>query len=508
MSLDPRIVKESFGNIEPYGAQVVPFFYGRLFAENPRLRTLFPPAMDLQHDQLFQALAKLVWSLDDLDSMTSHLNRLGRGHRRFGVRPEHYPAVRSALLATLRRFSAGTWTAEAESAWASAFDAAAGIMIAAAEQDAEQAPPWWVAEVVGHERRAPDIAVLTLRPSQPLRFSPGQHISVQTARWPRVWRPYSVANAPRADGLLRLHVRAVPAGWVSGALVRHTGVGDTLLLGPALGGMVLPATPGRDLLLIAGGTGLAPLRAIAEQAAAEGRHREVRLLLAARSERDLYDLPELRRFEASCPGLRVIPVLSDAPAGALPNTDTPDTAVPDADVPDAEASDADLPDEELPDEGRPDTPSSPDEGHTHRSHLDEGRSHGAALAEALERLGDLSEHEVYVAGPADMIRATTARLQHLGVPPERIHHELREAEDREEILTRSRDRAPSAACPIAGHTALESMLPASPRPRRRPAPELDHSPAPAPVPASAVMPGAVPERRPEPAAVGTKSAGT
>ncbi len=73
--------------------------------------------------------------------------------------------------------------------------------------DAAQAPPWWAAEVTGHDRRAADLAVLTLRPERTLPFAAGQHVTVQTARWPRVWRPYSIANAPRPDGTLRLHVR-------------------------------------------------------------------------------------------------------------------------------------------------------------------------------------------------------------------------------------------------------------------------------------------------------------
>ncbi|MEV5570031.1 globin domain-containing protein [Spirillospora sp. NPDC052269] len=439
MSLEPRIVKESFGHIEPHGAQAVAYFYGRLFAENPRLRTLFPPAMDLQQDRLFHALTTLVWSLDSPGAMTSYLSRLGRGHRRFGVRPEHFPALRSALLATLRRFSGRAWSPEAEAAWAAAFDAAAQIMIAAAEQDAEQAPPWWVAEVVEHERRTPDIAVLTLRPGEPLRFEAGQHVTVQTARWPRVWRTYSVANAPRPDGLLRLHVRAVPGGWVSGALVRHTGTGDTLLLGPALGDMTPPADPGRALLLVAGGTGLAPLRAIVDQAAAAGRHRETHLLLAARTERDLYDLPALRRLEESCPWLHVVPVLSDAPEHAP----------------------------------RPEHGTTPERDVVQKRGLQPER--GTAIVEALERLGDLSGHEVYLAGPAGMIRSTTAGLQRLGVPPEHIHHELREAERQEEALHRTREHAPSAvsaASPVVSHTVLEARTPglaAAPPPDAEPA---------------------------------------
>ncbi|MCP2342314.1 globin domain-containing protein [Actinomadura rupiterrae] len=437
MSLEPRIVKESFTHIEPDGERATAYFYGRLFAENPRLRTLFPPAMDLQRDRLFHALTTLVWSLDSPDSLAHYLSQLGRDHRKFGVRPEHYPAVGAALLATLRRFSGDAWTAETEAAWTGAFGAAAEIMIAAAERDASDAPPWWVAEVVEHERRAPDIAVLTLRPSQPLRFAAGQYITVQTARWPRVWRPYSIANAPRADGMLRLHVRAVPGGWVSGTLVRHTTAGDTVLLGPALGAMTLPtetpstqtpstltppaqprptgtpsgkarpvearpADSGRDLLLVAGGTGLAPLKAIAEQAASAGGHREVHLLFAARTERDLYDLAELRLLESSCPRLRVVPVLSDDP--------------------------------------RRDGP------------VGAKTLHGTA-AEVLDRFRDWSEHEAYVAGPPAMIRTTTAALERLGVPPERIHHDLLETEQRERLARRARDRTPPASCPVAGHAA-------------------------------------------------------
>ncbi|MFI6519316.1 globin domain-containing protein [Spirillospora sp. NPDC050679] len=371
MSLEPRIVKETFVQIEPEGEKAVAYFYGRLFAENPRLRALFPPAMDLQRDRLFHALTKIVWSLDSPESLADYLGRLGRDHRKFGVLREHYPAVGAALIATLRRFAGPEWTAEAEAAWTAAYRRAADLMATAAEQDAVHSPPWWVAEVVAHERRSHDLAVLTLRPDRPLPFTAGQYLTVQTARWPRVWRPYSIANAPRSDGLLRLHVRAVPGGWVSGALVRHTAVGDTLLLGPALGSTRLDPDGDRDLLLVAGGTGLAPMKALAEQVLVSGRRRDVTLLVGARTERDLYDLPDLRLLESSCPGLRVVPVVSDDPGF----------------------------------DGVRGTP-----------------------PEAVARFGEWDGRDVYVCGPAEMVRATVAGLQRQGVPLTRVHHDLLEAE--------------------------------------------------------------------------------
>ncbi|GAA1574843.1 FAD-binding oxidoreductase [Actinomadura kijaniata] len=371
MSLEPRIVKESFNRIEPDGEKATAYFYGRLFAENPRLRALFPPAMDLQRDRLFHALTRIVWSLDSPETLSAYLGQLGRDHRKFGVLREHYPAVGDALIATLRRFAADEWTPEAEAAWREAYRTAAAIMVDSAEQDAAQSPPWWVAEVVEHDRRAPDLAVITLRTAQPLPYRAGQYVTVQTARWPRVWRPYSIANAPRSDGLLRLHVRAVPGGWVSGALVRHTRQGDTVSLGPAMGTMTLDPDGDRDLLLVAGGTGLSPLKAIAEQVIMAGRRRDVHLVVGARTERDLYDLPDLRLLESSYPSLRVVPVLSDEP---------------DSDGPRGPVSDA------------------------------------------LERLHDWDGHDAYVSGPADMIRRTVGELQRLGMPLERVHHDLLEAD--------------------------------------------------------------------------------
>jgi hemoglobin-like flavoprotein len=160
------------------------------------------------------------------------LAALGRAHRKFGVRPEHYAPFRAALLATGRHFARGeSDAARAEATLAAAFDRAAAIMIAAARADSAIAPAWWTAEVTRHEAVAPDVAVLTVKPDEPLRYLPDQHVPVQTPRWPRQWRSYSIVNAPRSDGTLTLHVKAVPGGLVSTALVYHTRPGDIVLLG-------------------------------------------------------------------------------------------------------------------------------------------------------------------------------------------------------------------------------------------------------------------------------------
>ncbi|MFG2001926.1 globin domain-containing protein [Spirillospora sp. NPDC048911] len=365
------MVKENFAQLGTSGDQAAAYFYGRLFAENPRLRAMFPPAMDVQRDRLFHALTKIVWSLDSPGTLAGYLSQLGRDHRKFGVLREHYPAVGAALIATLRKFS-DEWTPEVEASWRAAYQEAAETMLAAASEDASQAPPWWVAEVHDHDRRSHDLAVLTVRPGQPFSFTAGQYLTVQTARWPRVWRPYSIANAPRSDGMVRLHVRALPGGWVSGALVRHTKIGDGILLGPALGTMTLDPESGRDLLLIAGGTGLAPLKALAEQVIMSERHRNIRLLVGARTERDLYDMADLHLLQSTYPWLRVIPVLSDEP--------------------DFDGMKGQIPD-------------------------------------VLGRFHDCEDDDVYVSGPTGMVRDSVGELQRLGVPPARIRHDLLGAEE-------------------------------------------------------------------------------
>jgi NAD(P)H-flavin reductase/hemoglobin-like flavoprotein len=294
----------------------VAYFYGRLFAENPELRPMFPAAMDAQRDRLFHALTRIVHSLATPEQMEPYLSQLGLDHRKYGVLSEHYPAVGRALLATLCRFSGDAWTPGAEAAWAGAYERATQIMTASADKSAEHSPPWWSAEVVGHELRSPTLAVLTLRPEQPFPYLAGQYVSIQSAHWHRVWRPFSVANAPRADGLLTFHVRAVPGGWVSSALVHHTRLGDRVNLGPPQGSMTLAAGSGGGMFCVAGGSGLAPLKALIEQAIADSqpdRRRRIRLIVGARRESELYDLPDLWRLESYYPWLRISSAVSCDP---------------------------------------------------------------------------------------------------------------------------------------------------------------------------------------------------
>lgn len=367
MSLNYRLVKESFALIEPVAEQAMSYFYGRLFAETPHLRGMFPASLDLQHDRMYAALSRIVYGLDSPESLTSYLDRLGKAHRKYDVTADHYAPFGRALLSMVRVFAADMWDEELEVAWSEAYELVANTMMRAAEADAARAPAHWLGEVVEHDRRGADIAVLRVRTQQPLPHLAGQYVHVQTMHWPHVWRPFSVACAPRKDGELRLHVRAVPGGWVSGALVRRIQVGDQLMLGPAEGSLVYDKHSDQDMLCVAGGTGLAPIKAIVEQALRSKRRREIHLLFGVRHERDLYDIDELSRLESRHPGLRVVPVVSDHPRYPGVRGELPDVAA---------------------------------------------------------SMRTWADHDVYVAGPIPMVRRTVQVLQDAGVPIDRIYHDV------------------------------------------------------------------------------------
>lgn len=310
-----RLVKQSFAQATYDRVAAAEHFYARLFAVHPGIRGLFPTSMTVQRERMFAALGRVIWSLDTEPECTALLRQMGREHRRYGVLDKHCDAFFAALRDTIEHGAGNSWTAETSAAWQRALDYFATTMRDGAAA-AKDEPAWWVAEIVSHELRSPGVAVLRLRTDEPLPYQAGQYVPVQVARWSRTWRPYSIATAPRPGGPLELHVRAVPGGLVSNTLVHHSDVGDCVLLGSAEGTMTL-AESGRDLLCVAGGTGLAPIKAIIEQAIATdkaaSKPRAITLFLGARQHFDLYDLEDLQLLEAACPALRVVPVLSEQP---------------------------------------------------------------------------------------------------------------------------------------------------------------------------------------------------
>ncbi|GAA0989694.1 globin domain-containing protein [Streptomyces rhizosphaericus] len=364
-SPDAILLRRTMAEVEPISDKVTSYFYALLFVQHPELRPLFPAAMDAQRDRLFKAILTAARLIDDPDILTEFLSRLGRGHRKYGTQPEHYPAVGECLIGALTRYAVTTWNDEAEAAWVRAYTAISQIMIDSAAEDELIAPAWWQAEVVGHELRTHDIAVITVRPDQPYPFLAGQYTSLETPWWPRVWRHYSFAAAPRSDGLLSFHVKAVPAGWVSSALVHRARPGDVIRLGPPAGSMTVDHASDNGLLCLGGGTGIAPIKALVEDVADHGRHRPVEVFYGARNDHDLYDIDTMLRLAQKHPWLAVRPVVSDGPTNGL-----------------------------------------------------SGR-----LPDAVRQYGPWNAFDAYLSGPPGMIRSGVDALMGIGIPSHRIRHD-------------------------------------------------------------------------------------
>ena len=265
--MDIARLKSSFARIAMHGDEVPLHFYSDLFLKHPETRPMFPVSMQAQRAHLVDALLSIVSSVDNLDNLTVFLRDLGRGHRKFGTLAEHYEAVGASLLATFAHFCGEAWDAELEADWRDAYELIAGVMTAAALEDEQHYPATWTGTVVAAERRAFDVAILTVRTQPRLEYLPGQSVAIESPARPRLWRYYSMANAPRQDGSVEFHVRLIDGGAVSMALTSGTTTGAEVKLGPPVGVLRLDTASGRDILMVARSTGLAPLKAMLEQAA-------------------------------------------------------------------------------------------------------------------------------------------------------------------------------------------------------------------------------------------------
>lgn len=314
--MDTDALKYSWEQVAKSGDEVPLYFYSHLFLSHPELRAMFPITMSQQRDRLVGALGQIVSRVDQLDEVTPFIQQLGRDHRRFQVVAEHYNAVGASLLATLKQFLGAAWTEELAADWAAAYGVIARVMVEAAEESSDTSPAWWDAEVVSTERRTMDITVVQIRPREPYDYAPGQSFAMEIPQRPRLWRYFSPANAPREDGSLELHVQLVDGGQVSSALIRSLRPGDTVKLGAPVGDQLTRASGDqRDLLLVGGGTGLAPLRSVMEQVDREwqdqGSGPRVHLFHGARLPWSLYERKLLRDLARTRSWFEYTEVVSD-----------------------------------------------------------------------------------------------------------------------------------------------------------------------------------------------------
>lgn len=162
------------------------------------------------------------------------------------------------------------------------------------------------------EMVATDVVKVTIRTpaNNSLRYLAGQYIDVIGKEGLR--RSYSLANAQREDGKLELHVRHVPQGVMSQYWFGSAQSNDLLRLEGPLGTFSLRNTQPSNLIFLATGTGIAPVKAMLETLATGpqqlvGKH--IYVYWGGRTESDLYWNPHLLQLD-----LNYTPVLSRAGA--------------------------------------------------------------------------------------------------------------------------------------------------------------------------------------------------
>jgi CDP-4-dehydro-6-deoxyglucose reductase len=221
--------------------------------------------------------------------------------------------------------------------------------------------------VVETERRTPTIREVWLRPSgTPLRYLPGEYVLLEDHERGIPPRSYSIANAPRPDGLISLLVTRVPDGQTSTWIHDHLRAGDEVNVSGPYGTFVDDPDSTAPCLFLTAGSGLAPIRSLIEAGLSTGVRELLTLVVSARTEADVIDRVRIARWTALYPNFRFMRTLTRADGPGL---------------------------------------------------------HGRVPAVLPSAFGDLVNHDVFIAGAPGFVRTCAAAAEALGAPRARVRTE-------------------------------------------------------------------------------------
>ena len=162
------------------------------------------------------------------------------------------------------------------------------------------------------EKVAPDVIVMTLQlpANETLQYRAGQYVEFMLRDGKR--RSYSIANAPESGGPLTLHIRHMPGGLFTDQVFTTMKERDILRFEGPLGTFFVRDDSDKPMILLASGTGFAPIKAIVEHQRAKDSKREMVLYWGGRRPQDLYMDALCRQWAAEIPNFRYVPVVSDA----------------------------------------------------------------------------------------------------------------------------------------------------------------------------------------------------
>ena len=172
------------------------------------------------------------------------------------------------------------------------------------------------ARILELTRPTPDVAIvkLGLPPNEPLRFHAGQYVDILLDG--NLRRSYSLANAPRGDGArqIELHIRHLTGGTFTDRVFSTLKIRDMLRIEAPQGQFYLREDSDKPIVLLASGTGFAPIKSIVEYSIARGLRRPIHLFWGGRRRADLYLDALARSWAVEHPHIQYTPVLSEPSA--------------------------------------------------------------------------------------------------------------------------------------------------------------------------------------------------
>ena len=170
------------------------------------------------------------------------------------------------------------------------------------------------ARVLKAELAAPDVMLVTLGlpANEPTVFRAGQYLEVELAGGAR--RCYSIANPPAAEGVrqLELHIRHLAGGLFTDHVFGRLKAREIWKIELPMGTFFLRDDSSKPIVMIASGTGFAPIKSVVEDSLRRGLRRPITLYWGGRVRRDLYIAELAQRWADEHPHIRFVPVLSDA----------------------------------------------------------------------------------------------------------------------------------------------------------------------------------------------------
>jgi Na+-transporting NADH:ubiquinone oxidoreductase subunit F len=166
-----------------------------------------------------------------------------------------------------------------------------------------------VAEIkdLTHDIKLIDLKILD---SKTMKFRPGQYIQFKIPGTDE-FRAYSIASPPQTNDRAELIIRLVPGGLCSTYVHKALEKGDRVIFTGSFGDFYLQEESQKDIVAIAGGCGMAPMRSIIYHLAERGMPRKFLYFFGARSKKDLFFTEELKKLEKKYPNFKYFPALSE-----------------------------------------------------------------------------------------------------------------------------------------------------------------------------------------------------